>query len=157
MTGRTLILGLGNELLADDAVGVLVVRQLSNDLADRADIDVVGTPEHGLALLDLLIGYDEVVLVDAIVSGAHEPGEVFEIDPTELRPTPNPSPHYAGVPELLALGERLGLAMPRGVRIVAVEAGDLLTLGGPMTVGVRRALPELRRRVLDAVGVHAWS
>ena len=52
---KTLVLGLGNELLSDDGVGILAVRRLKETYKGQADI--VETSLHGLALLDLFIGH----------------------------------------------------------------------------------------------------
>jgi len=146
---KTLVLGLGNDILADDAVGVLAARAL----ADRrgAAVDVKETAEHGLALLDHLIGYERVIFLDAIQTGSNEPGTILEIDPASLSAVYAPSPHYAGLPELLAIAEGLKLDFPRHFRIFAVEIADALTLGGAMTPAVRAAIPDLCDRVRAAL------
>jgi len=147
---KTLVLGLGNDLLADDAVGIVAAQRLGPLLRGRAD--VVASPLHGLALLDLFIGYDRAVVIDAIQTGRCRPGTIMEIDPKELRSAPAPSPHFAGLPEMLALSRRLGVHFPNAVRIVAVEVADLLTIGAGMTPAVRHVLPELCRyvcRIID--------
>jgi hydrogenase maturation protease len=146
---RTLVLGLGNDLLADDAIGVLAVRGLEPRLAGRAD--VLASPLHGLALLDVLAGYDRALILDAACTGRHPVGTVFEIDPAALVPVPTPSPHFAGLPELLELARRLELPFPRQFRIFAVEVRDPVTVGGAMTPEVRRALSELCDRVCRAI------
>jgi len=147
---KKLVLGLGNDLLADDAIGVMAARELEPRLAGRAD--VVASALHGLALLDLLAGYDAAVIVDAVLTGRRPVGEVFDIDPATLQPVAGASPHFAGLPELLALADRLELRFPRRLRVVAVEVGDPLTVGGPMTPEVRAALPRLCDRVERALG-----
>ena len=53
---RTLVLGLGNDILADDAVGLLAARALRPSLDDS--VDVLETSVHGVALIDLLIAED---------------------------------------------------------------------------------------------------
>jgi hydrogenase maturation protease len=73
-------------------------------------------------------------------------GAVHEIDPATLRRVESPSPHFAGLPEMLDLAERLGLDFPRRVRILAVEVLDPWTIGGPMTPAVAAALPGLCAR-----------
>jgi len=70
-------------------------------------------------------------------------GAVHEIDPATLRRVESPSPHFAGLPEMLDFAERLGLDFPRRVRILAVEVLDPWTVGGAMTPAVLAALPEL--------------
>lgn len=146
---KILVLGLGNDLLADDAIGHLAVAQLGPRLAGRADVEA--TALHGLALLDLLAGYDAAVVLDAACTGRHPVGEVHEIDPASLARIESPSPHFAGFPEMLDLADRLGLHFPRRLRIVAVEVLDPYTVGGAMTPAVRDALPGLCERAERAV------
>lgn len=146
---KILVLGLGNDLLADDGIGHLAVAALEPRLAGRAD--VAATALHGLALLDLLTGYDAAVVLDAACTGSRPVGEVHEIDPASLARIESPSPHFAGFPEMLDLATRLGLHFPRRLRIVAVEVLDPFTIGGAMTPAVRAALPELCARAERAV------
>jgi len=144
------VLGLGNDLLADDGIGYLAVAALEPRLAGRADVEA--TAIHGLALLDLLAGYDAAVVLDAVCTGARPVGEVYEIAPASLARIESPSPHFAGFPEMLDLADRLGLRFPRKLRIIAVEVLDPWTIGGAMTPAVRDALPELCERAERVVG-----
>jgi hydrogenase maturation protease len=146
---RTLVMGLGNEILADDAVGVLVARQLKDELAGRAD--VISCALHGLALLELFIGYDRAILIDAIQTGKNPPGTITELRGEDLDKVYAPSPHYAGVPEMLELAERLELDFPKEFRIFAVEVGDMRTIGGPVTPAVAAAIPAVCERVKAVV------
>lgn len=146
---KILVLGLGNDLLADDAIGHLAAAELGPRLAGRADVEA--TALHGLALLDVLAGYDAAVVLDAACTGARAVGEVHEIAPATLARIESPSPHFAGFPEMLDLAERLGLHFPRRLRIIAVEVLDPWTIGGAMTPAVRDALPELCERAERAV------
>ena len=143
------VLGLGNDLLADDGIGHLAVAALEPRLAGRADVEA--TALHGLALLDLLTGYDAAVVLDAACTGGHPVGTVHEIDPATLARIDSPSPHFAGFPEMLDLAARLDLHFPRRLRILAVEVLDPWTIGGAMTPAVRDALPELCARAERAV------
>ena len=92
-----LVLGLGNDLLCDDGVGLVAARRLAETIDDRAD--VVTSSLHGLALIDYFIGYERAVVVDAVQTGLHPPGTVIEMDMADLRAVPGPSPHYSGLPE----------------------------------------------------------
>ena len=66
---QVLLLGLGNDILTDDAVGLYVVRELQPKLAAHPSIDIRETTEMGLALLDFITGYRAVVMVDSIQIG----------------------------------------------------------------------------------------
>ncbi|MCU0783927.1 MAG: hydrogenase maturation protease [Verrucomicrobia bacterium] len=144
--GEILVLGLGNDILTDDAIGLNVVRQLRESLADNDRIDVCETMEMGLALLDFIVGYRAVVIVDSIQTGQSPAGTIHEVDAAGLKQLTVRTPHFLGVGETLALGRQLGLAMPQEVRILAVEVEDPFTLGTEMTPALQRAIPAVLMR-----------
>jgi len=143
MPGRLLILGLGNDILTDDAIGLRVVRALRPELAGLPAIDLQETTEMGLALLDHLSGYSAVFIVDSIQTGRARPGFVHELDASSLRQLAGGTPHFLGVGETLALGAALGLPMPAEVKIFAIETQDPFTLGALMTPPLEAALPAI--------------
>ena len=138
---KTLVLGLGNDILADDAVGILAARALKERL--EAVADVQETSWHGVALLELFIGYERAILLDAVMTGKHAPGTIIEINPDELSPVQGASPHFTGLPEMIAMARELELEFPKNFRIFAVEVADPHTVGGEMTPAVRDAIPAL--------------
>lgn len=142
-----LVLGLGNDILTDDAVGLRVVAAAEALLADEGRVAVRATTEMGLALLDEIAGRAGLVLVDAVQSGRGEPGEVRELDPAALAGTLTAAPHFLGLRETLALGAALGLPMPAQVRIVAIEVSDPFTLGTALTPAVAAAVAPAAARV----------
>jgi hydrogenase maturation protease len=142
---RTLVLGLGNEYAGDDAAGVLAVRALRE--AASGDADVVESASSGLALLEVFAGYDRAVVVDSIRSGRNAPGTIVELALAEIGHVAAPSLHQAGIPELAAVAERLGLRFPLQTRVLAIEVAELPTFGAPLSEPVAAALPELARRV----------
>ena len=150
-----LVLGLGNELLCDDGVGILAARALRDELDGIAD--VVETSLHGLALLELFLGYRRAVLIDAIHTATRPAGAIVELDPGELATVASPSPHYTGLPEMLTLAAQLELDFPGEIHIIAMEVADPHTIGGELTPAVRQALPELVARVRERVGTLACS
>lgn len=145
---KTLVLGLGNELLSDDGVGIAAARSLQIELAGVEDIDVVESSLAGIALLDLFLGYDRAIVIDAIRTRRSPPGSVIELSPADLDPVEAPSPHFTGLPEMLAVARELELDFPGDVRILAVEAEDVGTIGGGMSEAVRLAIPRVIVRVL---------
>ena len=148
---QLLLLGLGNDILTNDAVGLHVVRELGHKLAGLPTIDVRETTEMGLALLDFITGYRTVVIVDSIQTGSAPPGFLHELDASALNQLTGRTPHFLGVTETLALGRRLGLAMPERVTIFAIEVEDPFTLGTSLTPALRSALPSITERVAAAL------
>ncbi|MGO9788305.1 MAG: hydrogenase maturation protease [Solirubrobacteraceae bacterium] len=142
---RTLVLGLGNELAADDAVGVLVARAVRQHLAGAAD--VVESSASGMALIEIFAGYDRAVVVDSIRTGRNPPGTITELGLDDVGRVRAPSLHHAGLPEMAAVAERLGLGFPSETRVLAIEVLDPYTLGGAVSAPVAAAVDELARRV----------
>ncbi len=140
------MVGLGNELFGDDAVGLLAVHKVSEMAQDKADF--VETGLHGVALLDLFIGYDKAIIVDAVKTGRFPPGTIVEIDPEELVPVGNPSPHYTGVPELIQLASELNVDFPKEFRIIAMEVDNISEMSGELTDAVSKGMNRLVARVV---------
>lgn len=147
--GEIRVLCLGNDLLADDALGILVADELRR--GGPPGVEILDTIEAGLALLDYLVGARRVLVVDTILTGSAEPGSIFEVAEGDLPILPGNSPHYVGLFEARALGRMLGLEVPDELEIVAVEGADCTSVGGAMDPRVREAIP----RVLASV--HRWA
>lgn len=135
-----LVLGLGNDILTDDAVGLHVAAAARALLAEVPSIEVKATSEMGLALLDEIAGRSGVVLVDSVQTGRVPAGCLHDLRWEEFSTVLTTSPHFLGVGETLALGLMVGLAMPRTVRVVAVEVADPFTLGCDMSPPVAAAV-----------------
>ena len=144
MKKRILILGLGNDLLGDDGVGLVAARGLRENISE--DVEVVESREAGLALLDFMEGRDRVLLLDAVSTGRHPPGTILEYAPEDFCRTPAPSPHFAGIPELFRLAEELELSFPREVRILAMEVEIRWTFREGLTDAAQKSLPGLMEK-----------
>ena len=149
---KILVLGLGNRILCDDAIGLMVADRLGELLEGRAD--VLATEEAGLALLDLIVGYDRLLIVDAILRG-NPPGTLLEFDLASLEWANTANPHATGIPEVLALGRSLGQKMPTSVLVLAIEVAEPYTIREGLTPALASALPAAVERALKLVD--AWS
>lgn len=151
---RTLLLGLGNELYGDDAVGIHVVRKIKEESQNQPtgafpqdDISMEECALSGLALLDLIIGYDRIVLVDTIKRESPCPGRIHLLEEGDIRAVPGPSPHYVSIPQMVEIGRRLGLHMPSRIQVVAIEAKNIYHLGEGLSAEMREKLPAIIREV----------
>jgi hydrogenase maturation protease len=146
---KTLVVGLGNDLLGDDAIGVLAARKLAGELS--GEVDVIESSLHGLALLDLFVGYNRLIIIDAISTGELSPGNIIELDPEDLKGIPGPSPHYTGLPELITIASQLQLEFPEEIKVLAVEVADPHAVGRKLSDPVASALGEVIRRVKECL------
>jgi hydrogenase maturation protease len=145
--GIVRLLGLGNEILADDAFGILAAREVARRF--QGQIDVVQSSSAGYDLMDHLLGARRLLVVDTIVTGRAKPGAISVFTADRVQPAaPGGSPHFLGLFEVLAVGKRLGLPVPEEMVVIAVEASDCTTVGGGMHPDVQSAIPE----VVELVG-----
>jgi hydrogenase maturation protease len=147
---RTLVLGLGNPLLGDDAVGLKVATLVRERLDAMPGVDVAEEEAGGLRLMERMTGYDRAVLVDAAVTGG-TPGEIRRLSPEDLPTQRTAAAHGIDLPRALALGRQLGYAMPSEVRIVAIEAASVLEFRDDMTPAVAAAVEPAVAAVLEEV------
>jgi hydrogenase maturation protease len=147
----TLVLGMGNPILSDDGVGLLVAGRLAaTPLPDG--VEVRQSEVGGLGLLELVRGFTRVIIIDALKSPAEavrEPGEVVRYEAKDFRGGHRyGSAHSIGLGTALELGRRLGYDMPEEVTVFAIEAEDVETFGEqlspPVAAAADRVLALLR-------------
>ncbi len=132
---RITVVGLGNVLMGDDALGPYAVRVLEAGYEFPAGTQVLDLGTPGLDLQPYITGLDALILVDT-VSSKGEPGEVRTYrKPDILRHAPQPrlSPHDPGVKEALLTAEFEGTA-PAEVYLVGVIPGSS-AMGTGLTPG----------------------
>jgi hydrogenase maturation protease len=132
---------MGNPLLSDDGVGLSVAAELKSRL-DQSDITVMETSVAGLSLLDLLVGYDRAIIIDAIQTVDGKAGQIYRLDPEAFDTTRRTiSPHDVNFTTALEFGKKLGLPLPQEIVIFAIEASDVSTFSEECTPEVKQAVP----------------
>lgn len=122
------MLGLGNDILCDDAIGLKINQRLAELFASNQAVDFKQTCEMGLALLDHIVGYGSLVIVDAIKTGRCKSGTILEINLDDIEPAGLNTPHFLGIGETVELGKKLGLKMPEDVLILGIEVENPFTI-----------------------------
>ena len=141
----TCVVGIGNAFRGDDAVGLDVVRRLSG-------VHTVECEGEPVALIDTWQGFDRVVLVDAMQSGAAA-GTIrrIAVDEEPLPPELHrPSTHLLGVAEAVELARVLD-RLPRSVVVYAIE-GERFDAGAPLTPAVAAASARAAEQIQAEVG-----
>lgn len=153
-TMTTLILGLGNPLLTDDSVGLRILQHLRTRIADRPGVELDEDYHGGLRLMERMIGYDRVILVDAICNGG-EPGSIRVLTVRDVPTRHSGSSHDADLRTALALGRQAGARLPddENIRLIAVEAAEVLTFGQECTLPVRSCIGRASDMVLKLLAL----
>lgn len=139
---KTLVLGMGNPILSDDGVGFYVAEKLKSRLAQKADITVMETSQAGMSLLDLLIGFDRAIIIDAIQTVGGEAGQVHVLTLEGLVTTRRTAlEHGMSFANIVEFGKMLGMAVPPEIVIFAIEVAEVNIFHERCTPKVRDSIP----------------
>ena len=148
---RTVIVGLGNPIMSDDAVGIVVAQKIYEQIHDHKNVDLVEAPVGGFELVDIIVGYDRAIIIDAIQTEWGHVGDHYLLDLESAQSTEQPSmTHQVGLIEGLELARRLGTKTPEYLRVYAIEADDIYTFGTEMTEAVKDAVPRIAEEIIAA-------
>ena len=143
---HTRIIGIGNPDRGDDMAGLLVARRLR-----ELDIDAAEFSGEALSLIDLWEGYENVILVDAVVTGTTS-GEIVSWNACEQRVPRTPfkrSTHTFSIADAVELG-RITDKLPKALNIFGIE-GRRFTPGTEASKRVRGAVERLARQLAGEV------
>ena len=144
---NTLILGIGNPILSDDGVGIKIAQKLEEQ---KPCLDVEQTNEAAIALLDLITGYDKLIIIDSIKTKQGKPGELYKLKLEDFRPNLDfSSSHGIDIATAFEVGQGLGCNMPQCVSIYAVEIKDNSTLSEQCTEEVAENIPFMVKQIID--------
>ncbi len=144
---KILLIGIGNSLRGDDSAG----REIARKISARRFEGITVTEESGetAGLLEAWRGWDSVILLDAVCSGA-KPGTIFQIDLAKdsiPRDWTNYSTHSMGLAESIEIARALG-ELPEKVFFVGLE-GINFEIGEALSSQVCQAVDNAVDRVLE--------
>jgi len=146
---------MGNPILSDDAVGIRLARDIAARLGARDGVDVIEECcVGGLNLLDLVAGYDRLVVLDSIKTRDGRPGTWYRFDGRSLRETMNlANVHDTNLATALELGRQMGHHVPDDDEnhIFAVEIADNMNFSEELSPQLREAYPGLAEEILAEV------
>lgn len=140
-----LLLGLGNPIMGDDGVGIHVVRILKGKIPPRDDLEIKELGMGGLKLVEEMLGYQKVFIIDSIESPAPEIGSIREFSIEDFKETQQASaPHLMNFATALELYKRLEPSeIPESVRIFTISINPEFTFKETLSPHVQKAASEL--------------
>ena len=76
MAEQVLVLGVGNILFSDEAIGVRTVEHLQQCASLPGNVELMDGGTLGIRLMDAIMGCDLLIVVDAVLGGG-EPGTLY--------------------------------------------------------------------------------
>ncbi|MDD2851759.1 MAG: HyaD/HybD family hydrogenase maturation endopeptidase [Desulfuromonadaceae bacterium] len=141
-----LVLGIGNLVMSDDAVGVLVAQRLQQEYQFPGNVEILDGGTLGLDLLPKLERITNLIIIDAVETG-REAGSCVRLSGQELPIALQTklSPHQMGLKDLLAVSELMGHT-PQEMVLIGVQPGSI-----DMEVGLTPAVAAQLDTLVSAV------
>ncbi|MFW9779763.1 MAG: hydrogenase maturation protease [Candidatus Heimdallarchaeota archaeon] len=147
---KILILGIGNELAGDDALGPRILREISE--IGPPGIDYKQISSGGLLILESILGYEKVLIIDTIETDSlHK--RILKITPEDFsNSTFLSSPHDVNFPTALELGKKTAIElMPDIIRIIGVEIPRQKEFSDQISAETQRKIPKIIKLVLEEI------
>jgi len=155
---KTLIIGLGNPILGDDGVGWKVAQEVALQLPlvglNSSSVAVECFALAGISLMEQMIGYERVILIDSLNTGQHPQGDVVTFTLNELADLTyghSASAHDLSLKNALVMGRSMQVSLPddQQVHVVAIEAEHVYDFGETLTPTIEKAVPKAVDAVLN--------
>ena len=141
-----LVLGIGNLVMGDDAVGVIVAQRLQQGYRFPDNVEVVDGGTLGLDLLPKLENITNLIMIDAVETG-QKAGTCVRLCGEELPIAleTKVSPHQMGLKDLLAVSELTGHS-PQEMVLIGVQPGSI-----EMEIGLTAEVEVQLERIISNV------
>jgi hydrogenase maturation protease len=157
-----LVIGLGNPILGDDGVGWLVANRvrlvLENGAFGGQAIEIDSLALGGLSLMERLIGYERVIIIDALTTHQQPNGTIYQVTLEQLPDLSaghTTAAHDTSLQTALNVGRSMGAALPDQIMIVGVEAEMVYDFTEELSPEVEAAIPKAVEIVIDLLS--EWS
>ena len=149
---KTLIIGLGNPILGDDGVGWKVAKQLTALIDPDSSVDIDCASLGGLSLMERMLGYQRVILIDSMETGQSPEGcvKVFPLTALENQYAGHlASSHDVSLTTALQAAQSIGADIPSRVDIVAIEAKNVYDFSDDLSPEIENAVPVAAEKALE--------
>ncbi len=142
----TVVVGLGNPILSDDAAGLRVAAAVPELLRDDPvpGVRVLMSTRAGFELIDLLAGARRAVLIDALDVAEPVPGRIRRLDLQQVAGAARlVGAHDISVGVAFELAASLGVRMPEAIEIYGIEGAEMRSFGEQLTPAVEASVATL--------------
>jgi len=143
---KVLLIGIGNEYRSDDGVGLVVARKIHEKLIPS--VIVKEESGEGAALMESWQGFQNVIIVDAVSSGAI-PGTIFRIDANKETVSIkffHYSTHAFSVAEAVELARTMNV-LPLKLVVYGIE-GNNFSAGTAISLFVQQAVNKIIKQIV---------
>jgi hydrogenase maturation protease len=143
--------------MADDRVGIHVARMIQAELHQRADVVVKELSVSGLRLVEEMLGFDHVIIVDSHTGKETEPGRIRKFAPVDFTDTIHPGiPHGINFATALEFYRSLEPEkIPEAIEIYTIDIDPEPTFGEQLSPTVEKASADLVKLIVQELTASA--
>jgi hydrogenase maturation protease len=160
---KTAIIALGNPILGDDGIGWQVgnaaeqvwsnIRNSEIIPASRYDsiVDFIYLSCGGLELMEHMVDYDQVILIDAIFTGLYPRFSYHLLSLEDFKDTGSNhinSAHDTSLYHAIQLGQEIGIKLPEIIEIIGIEAEHVFEFSDQLSSELSDMIPEIAEFVI---------
>ncbi len=144
------MLGIGNELAGDDIIGIKAVREVEEIGPSEIDYKQIST--GGLQVLESILGYDKVLIVDSVETNSPNK-RILKLNSKDFsKATFLASPHDVNFPTALEIGRRTSPElMPKVIRIIGIEIPVQEFITDEVSKETMEKIPMLTEMILEEI------
>ena len=154
---RTAVLGFGNPVRSDDAVGCYVIEKLKGAGLDTSEVSLIDMGTSSFEVLFELQGHDRLILVDGTINSGEKPGTLYKLPAQEVMASIQDDPmvflHSLKWDQALSYAKKiLRDEFPEDIQVYLV-AIDNIKLEVGMSEEVKSAGMEVYQHIMDDLSV----
>ncbi len=148
---RTLVLGVGNILVADEGIGVRVIENIAAKYNLPDSVMLLDGGTLGLDLLYYMEDTENLLIIDAVETGC-EPGTMLRLEDEQVPAfmTLKMSPHQVGVPDMLFAAKLKGIA-PKNLVLLGIQP-ESLEMSLELSATIAAKMDDLVWQVIEQLG-----
>ncbi|HNW99669.1 MAG TPA: hydrogenase maturation protease [Bacteroidales bacterium] len=148
---KILILGMGNDILTDDGIGIKITKFLEKNFPfPNIVYDTLSL--GGLEIIEYIREFKMVIIIDAIKTLNGIPGTVYQFIPDDFKETTHLSNiHDVSFLTSLKLAKELDITTPENIHIIAVEIIEDMIFSDEFTPLLQEKYPEILKEVTEMV------
>jgi hydrogenase maturation protease len=148
---KILVLGLGNEVLGDEGLGLKIVDDLKHSYT-FPELEYAKATNGGLEILEYIRDFKALIIIDTITSESGYPGEIYYFTTENFKETLHlSSEHDINFLTTIKTGEILGFKIPRNIDILAVEINYNMQLGETFSHIIYNRYDEILDEILNFI------
>ncbi len=147
-----IILGMGNKFFGDDGVGIIIAEKLRQILKDQRTISVKDTNWGGFRIIDLLAGFENAIIIDALKTGTKPVGYIHQLDYKELvHSVRMVSFHDINFATAVEFAKKMDIPMPNKINVFAIEIETMDHFSEQLTSKIKDVVDVCIQMILDNI------